>query len=63
MRGADLGTDGVGTARGTGDAAWCSGSSGPVLETALDQGDTDEHDRGAGYERREDTLQDRGLGE
>ena len=33
---ADLGTDGVGTACWTGDAAWGSGSSGPVLETTLD---------------------------
>ena len=63
VRRADFRTDGVGTACWAGDAAWGSGASGPVLEPALDQGDADEHDGGAGDEGREDSLQDRGFGE
>ena len=59
----DLGADGVGPAGRVGDAAWGSGRAGPVLESALDQGDADEHDCGARDERREDAPQDRRLGE
>ena len=54
MRRADLGADGVGAAGWAGDAAGGASSAGPVLEAALDQGDADEHDCGAGDEWRED---------
>ena len=59
----DFRTDGVGTACWVRDAARGSGASGPVLESALDQGDADEHDGGAGDEGRKDSLQNRGFGE
>ena len=60
---ADLRADGVGAAGWAGDAAWGSGAAGPVLESALDERDADEHDCGAGDERGEDAFQDCGFGE
>ena len=63
VRRPDLRADGVGTAGWPRDAAGGAGPAGPVLEAALDQSDPDEHDGGAGDERREDALQDRGLRE
>ena len=59
---ANLRADGVGTAGWAGDAAWSSGSACPVLETALDQSNADEHDGRASDEWREDPLQYRRFG-
>ena len=63
MRRPDFRADGVGPAAGPGDAARGAGPAGPVLEAALDEGDADEHHRGAGDERGEDAPQDRRFGE
>ena len=60
---ADLGADDVGTARRMSDATRGARSSGPVLESALNQSDPDEHDGGPGDEWGEDALQDRWFGE